>query len=133
MPKSGLVDMAYTKAELKEEKKEMSVGYGGEPNPYPWGLCLSLEEKELDKLGIKELPEVGAEFHMMVIAKVTSVNHSAREGYDEDMRVGMQITMAQVLMAESASRERQEYRTEGKETPAKEAAETATVAGKYRS
>jgi hypothetical protein len=54
-----LVDMAYTKAELKEEKKEMSVGYNGQPSPYPWGLCIRLEANELDKLGITELPQVG--------------------------------------------------------------------------
>lgn len=113
--KPNLIDLAYTKAEAKEEAREM---VSGEPDAYPWGLCLTLEKRELDKLGIKELPQVGSEFHMLVIAKVTSVNQSARM-QEEETRVGLQITMAQVLMVESAQEEAKE-----KETPAYESAET---------
>lgn len=123
-----LVDMSYTKAELKEEKKEMSVGYDGSPNPYPWGLGIRLEKKELDKLGIKQLPEVGTEVHFMAVAKVTSVEQSAREGSDERSCIGLQITMMAPLLIESASEEK----AEGSDTPAKEAAETKSLASKYR-
>ena len=123
-----LIDMAYTKAELKEEKKEMAVGPSGQPSPYPWGLCLSLERNELDKLGIKQMPEVGAEVHFVAVAKVTSVNQSAREGQDEESRVGLQITMMQVLLEESAADERKE----GKETPASEAKETPSIMKFYK-
>ncbi len=94
-----LIDMAFTKDELKEEKKEMCVGYNGQPNPYPWGLCISLEKKEMDKLGLKDMPAVGASMHLVATVKVTSVNHSARDGYDEDMRVGLQITSMQLSAA----------------------------------
>ncbi len=90
-----LVDMAYTKAELKEEQNETRMG---EASPYPWGLCLSLEKSQLDKLGIKDLPGVGDEWHLVAVAKVTSVNQSAREGSDEESRVGLQITMMQVAL-----------------------------------
>jgi hypothetical protein len=123
----SLVDLAYTKAELKEEKAEMATGPGGQPNPYPWGVCLSLEKAELDKLGITELPGIGDEFHMTIIAKVTSVNSSAREGSDEESRVGLQITMAEVTAHESAAEEK----AEGKETPASEAKESKSVMQKY--
>jgi hypothetical protein len=111
-----LVDMAYTKAELKEEKAEAMSGY---PSPYPWGLCLSLEKDELSKLGIKTLPNVGDEWHLLAVAKVTGVNQSARENEDEETRVGLQITMMQVILQESAAEEKRE-----KETPAAEARET---------
>ena len=117
MPK--LVDLAYTKAEQKEEAAEAKIGPGGERAPYPWGLCISLEKAELDKLGIKTLPQVGGEAHFMAVAKVTSVNQSARAGQDEETRVGLQITMMQVLMIESADEETGET-----ETPAAEARET---------
>lgn len=93
---ADLIDMAYTKAELKEEKKEMSVGYDGQPNPYPWGLCMSLEKAEMDKLGIKALPNVGTEITFIAKAKVTSVNQSARDGEDEETRLGLQITAMQL-------------------------------------
>lgn len=129
MAKPALVDMAYTKAELKEEKKEMSVGYDGQPNKYPWGLNIRLEKKELDKLGIKALPEVGSEMHFMAVAKVTSVNQSASEDRDDERCVGLQITYMQLTMQESAAEER----AEGKETAAKESAEMRSLAGKYRS
>lgn len=115
-----LVDMAYTKAEMKEERAETMVGH---PEPYPWGLCIRLEKAQLDKLGIKSLPEVGSEMHLVAIAKVTSVNQSARQGQDEESCVGLQITMMQVALQESAAEEK----AEGKETPAKEARETPSI------
>lgn len=122
-----LVDLAYTKAELKEEKKEMAIGYDGQPNPYPWGLCLRLESKELDKLGITDMPQIGSEFHMLVVAEVTSVEQSARQGSDETRCVGLQITAAQILLRESADEEAKE--TGGVSS---EAAETRSVMSKYR-
>jgi hypothetical protein len=45
-----LIDLKYTKADKKEEASEM-VGPSGQPADYPWGLSLSLESAELDKLG----------------------------------------------------------------------------------
>lgn len=116
-----LVDMAYSKAEMKAEAKEM-VGTNGQMNPYPWGLCIRLESEELKKLGIKDLPEVGSEIHFVAVAKVTSVNQSAREGQDDESSVGMQITMMQIALEESAASERGE-----KETPASEAKETPSL------
>ena len=112
-----LVDMKYSKAEMKEEAKE--VGPSGQPAQYPWGLCISLEKDELDKLGIKDLPDVGGEVHFMAVAKVTSVNQSASVTQGEDTRVGLQIIMMQVLLVESAAEEKGE-----KESPKTEAAET---------
>lgn len=118
-----LVDMAYTKAELKAQKREMAVGPNGQDNPYPWGLCLHLDQDALDKLGIKGLPEVGSEFHFVAVAKVTSANQSAGEGRDPTRSIGLQITMMQVALQESAAEEK----AEGKETPAKEARETPSI------
>ena len=114
-----LVDMAYTKAELKEEAQEMKVGPAGQPSPYPWGLCIRLEEEELTKLGMKQLPGVGDEFHFVAVAKVTSVNQSAREGEESETCVALQITMMRVVMHEPAAVEK----AEGKQTPEKEAKE----------
>lgn len=93
-----LIDMAFTKDELKEKKKSepCCVGIDGNPNPYPWGLSLHLERDTLDKLGMKQLPNVGIELRMVAIVKVTSVNQSAREGENEQASVGLQITSMQV-------------------------------------
>ena len=122
-----LVDMAYTKAELKEEAKEGCVSPSGQPSPYPWGLSLSLERNELNKLGVKDLPQVGAEVHFIAVAKVMSVNQSARQGEDEESRVGLQITMMQIVQSESADEEKGE-----KESPASEAKETPSLMKYYK-
>ena len=117
-----LVDMAYTKAELKAKDQEMSVGPSGQPDPYPWGLNLRLDKSSLDKLGIKDLPRVGGEYHFVAVAKVTGVNMSAREGQDDETSVALQITMMQILKAESAEEEKGE-----KETPKAEAKEMPSI------
>jgi hypothetical protein len=114
-----LVDLARTKSELKEEAQEAKLGYDGKPDPYAWGLNFRLESEELDKLGITTLPEVGSEYHLMVTAKVTSVNQSATVGQDDERCVGLTMTMMQILSQGSASEEK----AEGKETPAMESAE----------
>lgn len=122
-----LIDMAYSKAELKAQNKEMSVGPGGQLDPYPWGLNIRLDKDSLDKLGMKKLPEVGAELHFIAVAKVTNVQSSAREGMNDDCSVGLQITMMQVVLAESADSEKGE-----KETAASESKETSSVMKYYK-
>lgn len=124
---ADLVDLAYTKAELKEEAKEQKFG---EPSKYPWGLQIRLEEEELKKLGIKDLPQVGGELHLAVIAKVTGVSENTMADGDYDCCVTLQLTMMQVVMNESAEEEKGE-----KDTPAYEAKETrgktASILTKY--
>ena len=125
MAKPGLVDLKYSKAELKEEAQEAKIGYSQQP--YPYGLCIRLESDELEKLGITEMPQVGGEIHFMAIAKVTGVNQSAYEGQDGESCVSLQITMMQVLMTESADEEKGE-----KETPDSEAKESRSVMSYYK-
>lgn len=86
-----LVDMAMTKAEMKEEKKDMCVGYDGQPNPYPWGLSIRLEDRELKKLGMDKLPEVGSEMKCEIVCRVTSVSQEASETRQAHRCVAMQI------------------------------------------
>ncbi len=120
MAEPKLIDMAYSKAELKVKNKDMAIGPSGQPDPYPWGLNIRLEKESLDKLGITKLPGVGDEFHFVAVAKVTSVQSSAREGTGEESSVGLQITMMQIVLAESEADEKGEKETpasEGKETP----------------
>lgn len=97
-----LVDLAYSKAEQKEEQKEYAQG---EPPAYPWGLCISLEKRELDKLGITSMPPVGTQVTYTAVAVVTSVNQSAREGEDEESRVGLQITQLQITGTQAPQQE----------------------------
>ena len=120
------VDMALSKAEIKEERGEGAVSMSGQPDPYPWGLSLSLESRELKKLGITKLPGVGSEMHLLCIAKVTSVNQSTSQD-SEESRVGLQICMMQVVLQESAEEEKGK-----KETPAAESRETPSLMKHYK-
>lgn len=121
-----LVDLKYTKAEIKDEKKEYAAG--GDVSPYPWGLAIRLESEELAKLGVTELPAVGDEFHFMAVANVTGVNQSARVGQDDEKCVALQITQLAVMAHESAAEEQ----AEGAQTPAKEMAEGGTLMSKHK-
>jgi hypothetical protein len=127
MPDMKMVDMAMTKAEMKAEHKGMcGVGPAGDANPYPWGLAITVEGRELDKLGMKDMPDVGTECYFTVCAKVTSVNQSAHEGGKSERRVGMQITGMQLVEMEAAGADKGESK-------AAERKEARSVASKYRS
>lgn len=106
-----LVDLKYTKKEAKEEAAE-----DYKPPAYSWGLQIRLEKEELDKLGIKELPDVGDEWHMTIVANVTSVSEQKTADGDDEQCVCLQIQMASVDLEEPATDEKPE-------TPAQESSE----------
>src|SRR4051812_47370855 len=68
-----LIDMKNTKAEAKKEADPGAF----DPPAYPWGLSVNLDDVSLEKLGLKSLPEIGAE--MMLTARVEV---SSRSEYD---------------------------------------------------
>jgi hypothetical protein len=59
---------------------------------YPYGLCIHLDSDEIEKLGITQLPPVGAMVTIHCMAKITRVSQSAIEGSKEDRNIGIQIT-----------------------------------------
>lgn len=133
MPDHKFIDLAYSKAEAKEEAKEYAIGPSGEAARYPWGLCIRLEGRELDKLGIRALPGVGDEYHMAVIAKVTQVMQQSGPDEDDHKNVAMQITMIEIMGYESASEEKAEEKKYGPETAASESKEHGSLMARYRS
>ena len=61
------------------------------PDPYPYGLELHLNKDEMKKLGITEMPKLGAVLMIYASAKVESASKSAgKQG--EDMSMTLQIT-----------------------------------------
>lgn len=58
---------------------------------YPWGLCLNLEEDQLDKLEIDGDCEVGDTIHLCALATVTSCSSNQTEGGTK-RRIELQIT-----------------------------------------
>jgi len=84
----AMVDMAKTPDEVKDEiGKDMPATASPDAKAsvpvYPYGLCISLTEEELPKLGLAgDLPEVGDMIHLTGMARVTSVSENEREMSD---------------------------------------------------
>ena len=84
----AMVDLRRTPA----ENAEVSPPMGMSPPAYPWGLCISLTEVELEKLSLPDDMEVGDMIHMHCMAKVTSVSKTDNESTGPCCRVELQIT-----------------------------------------
>lgn len=92
-----MIDMARTTDEVRKEVSSMGLGAKPTAPVYGYGLCISLDENDLAKLGMNgDLPEVGEMIHLAAMAKVTSVSESEREDTDGNKtkccRVELQIT-----------------------------------------
>jgi hypothetical protein len=96
---SKMVSMAKSPEEMKGDyPAPMSTSEGKISGPkYPYGLCISLDDETLEKLGLDgELPSAGETVQFSAIAKVTS--SSDNEMLQDDgstkrcCRVELQIT-----------------------------------------
>lgn len=79
-----MVDLARTREEQDEDAAPCAP-------MYPYGLCISLCDDELEKLDMDDDVEVGDMFHFHALAKVTSVSRNATEDGERN-RVELQIT-----------------------------------------
>lgn len=76
---------------------------------YPWGLCITLTQDELTKLGVDESDwEVDDTFHLHALAKITSISKNATMD-GEQCCVSMQII---ALAGEDEDSENEEYENE---------------------
>jgi hypothetical protein len=76
-----------------EDKLDMMVGAipcAGDQPDYPYGLRISLTERELEKLGLKPDCDIGDIIDLRAFAEVTSVSTERRDGKDT-ARVELQI------------------------------------------
>lgn len=94
-----LINMARSAAEVKNDAPmPTAVGESKYEGPkYPYGLCISLEDESLKKLGLDgDEPSVGDIIQFNAIAKVTNVSENESEGTDgttnKHCRVELQIT-----------------------------------------
>ena len=55
----NMVDMKRSKPDDESGETAMPAGPDGEQ--YPWGLQINLQSEDLAKLGIQDLPAIGAE------------------------------------------------------------------------
>jgi hypothetical protein len=89
-----MVSMARSSDEIKEQMDKMTSAPQMPEGPqYSYGLCITLCDDELKKLGIdkEDMPEIGDMIDLRAMAKVTSVHQSASADGDQ-RRIELQIT-----------------------------------------
>ena len=84
-----MISMAKTP---NEDKEKLQYACPPPSSIYPYGLCISLTEEELEKLNVDYSgAQVGDHYHFVCMAKVTSI--SCNETQDgKKCRLEMQIT-----------------------------------------
>lgn len=87
----ALTDLKITKTEAKNEAKKYAIAGPGDGERYSYGTRLTLDDAELKKLGIKELPSVGTVLMFEAKAKVISSRQSASES-SNNRSIELQIT-----------------------------------------
>jgi hypothetical protein len=85
------VNMAYTKAELKERNSPKTRSLEYEGSKYPYGLCITLESQALDKLGLDTLPKPGTKMQLAATVVVTSASLNQRQDGEDSKRLELQI------------------------------------------
>lgn len=108
----SLVDMKS--AETSDETYAQPSMEGAEMPEYPYGLCICLRHEQLTKLGIKDLPAPGQEYHINAVGVVTRASKEA--GGDAETAIDIQITMLELIPEKP-------HAGEEKETPADESKE----------
>lgn len=81
-----MVDMRRSDEEKTEESKPDPLA----GNDYPYGLCLSLTERELEKLDLDDDCEVGDMIDIRAMGRVTAVSKNQSDGKDR-CRIEIQI------------------------------------------
>lgn len=81
---------------MKLSKQDAKEQYGGSvmasAPEYPYGLSINLDDEALKKLGIKDLPKMGAKIQITAIAEVSSVNENKSIDGKSRQSVSLQIT-----------------------------------------
>jgi len=87
----ALTDLKITKAEAKRESKVYATLGPSEGECYSYDTRLTLDDAELKKMGITELPAVGTVLMFEAKAKVISSRQSASESTN-NRSIELQIT-----------------------------------------
>jgi hypothetical protein len=86
-----MVNMKLSPAEAKSMLGGCCAPTEADAPKYPYGLSISLNDDTLKKLGITELPNVGAKMKLVAVVEVCSTSQYAeQDGVDKN--VSLQIT-----------------------------------------
>ena len=89
-----MISMAKTPEQVNKEVSSMSAPVSASAEnveKYPYGLCVTLQNEQLEKLNLDGECEVGDTIHLCCMAKVTSQSNRETEGKTE-RRIELQIT-----------------------------------------
>jgi hypothetical protein len=86
----SMTDMVMTPQEADKSYGLCAPAEASKPR-YPYGLCISLDQESLNKLGLEPNCSVGDMLHIFAMAKVTSVSQRDTDK-GADCRIELQIT-----------------------------------------
>jgi hypothetical protein len=94
-----MINMKQSAEEAKEQSEKSAI----DMPEYPYGLCLSLDDDALEKLGITALPKVGSVMTITAKAYVKGTSAYNTQGGESESRMELQITDMEIGAANDAS------------------------------
>lgn len=92
-----LIDMKRPPEKKRKEQAEIAMT-SSEP-AYPYGLQLQLENEQLDKLGLKTLPDVGGRVKIEAVGTITEA--SEHDSQQRGKRRRLEIQIKKLALAEA--------------------------------
>lgn len=86
------MEMKNMKMSAEERKESYPTPATVESNQYPWGLCITLDNETIQKLGIKGLPAVESTMMLHARVEVKTTNSSDEAGGEKRRSMSLQIT-----------------------------------------
>ena len=80
----------------QEAAQQVGVPAAADGPKYPWGLCITLSDDSIEKLGVKTLPSAGTEVTIVAKATVTGTSERQTEGEGTKQSMDLQITDMQI-------------------------------------
>jgi hypothetical protein len=99
-----LKSMKMSPAEQKEYAQP-SLVTGPDAPSYPWGLCLTVDDDALEKLGLPALPTVGQTMMLMASVEVKSVSASQR---GDELYRSLELQITDMALEPSAAAKKQD-------------------------
>lgn len=78
--------------DMKKGSAPTDEDYPAGAPEYSYGLKVTLDDEELKKLMMKQMPSVGDELNMHAMVKVVEVGEETEKGSQEKRRLVLQIT-----------------------------------------
>jgi hypothetical protein len=82
--------MVSMKMSAEERKEYTTEAVASDAPQYPYGLCITLDDDALEKLGLTEMPNVGTEVMVMakaVVKRADEANHRSVDLQITDMEL----------------------------------------------